>query len=96
MKRKDLEKIKTKVLPILRKADVTRAALFGSYVRGDNTPNSDIDILVELPRGKSLFDLVGLQIDLEKNLDKKVDVVSYRSICPHLKESIFSNQYTIL
>ena len=96
MKRKVLEEIKKDVLPILRKADVTKAALFGSYVRGDNTKNSDIDILVDLPRGKSLFDLVGLKIDLENNLNKKVDVVTYRGICPHLKESILSNQYPIL
>lgn len=96
MKRNNLEKIKDEILPILQKADVTKAALFGSYVRGDNTPDSDIDLLVELPRGKSLFDLVGLQMDLEKNLKKKVDVVSYRSICPHLKESILNNQYPIL
>jgi predicted nucleotidyltransferase len=96
MKPKDLEEIKEEVLPILRKADVIKAALFGSYVRGDNTSNSDIDILVELPWGKSLFDLVALQMNLEKNLKKKVDVVTYRSICPHLKESILSNQYPIL
>ena len=96
MKRNNLEEIKDEILPILQKADVTKAALFGSYVRGDNTPDSDIDLLVELPRGKSLFDLVGLQMDLEKNLKKKVDIVSYRSIYPHLKESILNNQYPIL
>jgi predicted nucleotidyltransferase len=96
MKRKDLDKIKIDVLPILKKADVRKAAFFGSYVRGDNTDKSDIDILVELPRGKSLFDLAGLQINLEEKLNKKVDVVTYRSICPHLKDSILSNQYPIL
>jgi uncharacterized protein len=91
-----LEEIKKDILPILQKADVTKAAFFGSYVRGDNTDESDIDILVDLPRGKSLFDLAGLQIDLEDKLKKTVDVVTYRSVCPHLKESILSNQYPIL
>jgi uncharacterized protein len=91
-----LEDIKKDVLPILKKANVTKAALFGSYVRGDNTRESDIDILVDLPRGKSLFDLAGLQIDLEEKLQKKVDVVTYRSICAHLKNSVFSNVYPIL
>jgi predicted nucleotidyltransferase len=66
-----LEEIKNDVLPILKKSDVTKAALFGSYVRGDNTPSSDIDMLIDLPRGKSLFDLAGLQINLEKKLQKK-------------------------
>jgi uncharacterized protein len=91
-----LEDIKKDILPILKKADVTQAALFGSYVRGDNTPGSDIDILVNLPRGKSLFDLAGLQVDLEEKLQKRVDVVTYRSVCPHLKNSILSNLYPIL
>jgi uncharacterized protein len=76
----------------LKKANVTKAALFGSYARGDNTKESDIDILVDLPRGKSLFDLAGLQIDLEEKLQKKVDVVTYRSICSHLKTP-FSAMY---
>jgi uncharacterized protein len=91
-----LEKIINDILPILKKADVTKAALFGSYVRGDNTPSSDIDILVDLPRGKSLFDLAGLQINLEEKLQKRVDVVTYRSICPHLKNSILNNLYPII
>ncbi len=91
-----LNDIKRKVLPILKKADVKKAAFFGSYVRGDNTKDSDIDILVDLPRGKSLFDLAGLKIDLEEKLKKKVDVVTYRGICPYLKDSILSNQYPIL
>lgn len=92
----ELEKIKRKVRPILEKADIKKAALFGSYVRGDNTPKSDIDILVDLPRGKTLFDLAGLKIDLEEKLRKKVDVVTYRSICPHLKDFILESQYPVL
>jgi predicted nucleotidyltransferase len=91
-----LQSIKKQVLPILKAADVKKAALFGSYVRGDNTKDSDIDILVDLPRGKSLFDLVGLKFELEEKLKKKVDVVTYRGICRHIKDSILSNQYPIL
>src|SRR3954470_23660401 len=90
-----LEDIKNDILPILQKADVQKAALFGSYVRGNNTRESDIDILVDLPRGKSLFDLAGLQTDLEEKLQRKVDVVTYRGICRHLESSILSNVYPI-
>ncbi len=96
MQQRVLEEIKKKVIPILKKADVKKAALFGSYVRGDNTQKSDVDILVDLPRGKSLFDLAGLKIDLEEKLQKKVDVITYRSICPHLKDSILRYQYPVL
>lgn len=92
----ELEQIKNKIFPILKHADVTKAALFGSYVRGDNTAVSDIDILVDLPRGKTLFDLVGLKQDLEETLNKKVDIVTYNGIHPLLKKYILPDQYPIL
>jgi len=88
--------IKNKALPILKEAGVTRSALFGSYVRGDNKEDSDIDILVDLPRGKSLFDLIDLQMNLEKTLHKKIDVVTYNSLHPLLKDRILAEQVGIL
>lgn len=91
-----LEEIKTKVLPILKEAKVKRAALFGSYVRATNTKQSDIDILVELPDDATLFELGGLKVTLEEELKKKVDVVTYKSISPIIKESVLSNQYPLL
>ena len=91
-----LEDIKSKALPILKEAGIIRSALFGSCVRGDMTETSDIDILAEFPQGTSLFDVVGLQIELEEALGKKVDIVSYKSIKPLLKESILSSQFAIL
>lgn len=91
-----LEKIKNEILPILQKADVTKAALFGSYVRGDSTKESDIDILVDLPKHATLIDLVGIKQDIEEKLNKKVDVVEYDGIDPLLKNSILNNQYPIL
>lgn len=96
MKQAILDDIKTKALPILQLADIKRASLFGSYVRGDNTEESDIDILVDLPRGKTLLDLVGIKQDLEEKLKRSVDIMTYNSIHPLLKDSIFNNQYQIL
>ena len=91
-----LEEIKTKVLPILKQANVKKAALFGSYVRGDNTKKSDIDMLVELPDSATLFELGGLKVTLEEKLNKKVDIVTYKSISPIIKDSILSNQYSLI
>jgi len=91
-----LEDIKTKALPILKEAGVTRSSIFGSYVRGENRKKSDVDILVDLPRGKSLFDLIDLQIKLEEVLGKKIDVVTYRSLHPLLRDRILSEQVQIL
>lgn len=96
MKQAILQQIKRQVLPILKEAKVKRAALFGSYVRGDDTNKSDIDILVDFPRGKTLFDLVDLKMTLEKKLRRKVDVVTYEGIHPSIEDSILGNQYPIL
>ena len=88
--------IKDKALPILKEAGVTRSGLFGSYVRGDNKEESDIDILVDFPRGKGLFEFVGLQLKLEDVLEKKVDLVEYESLHPLLKARILAEQVQIL
>jgi predicted nucleotidyltransferase len=94
----EIEKIKKKINPILKKHDVGRAAIFGSYARGEQKKKSDIDILIEFNNdaSKSLFDLVGLHIDLEEKLKKKVDLVEYCMIFPRLKEKILSEQLIIL
>lgn len=91
-----VREIKNKVLPVLRKAGVTRAALFGSVVRGGATKNSDIDILVDLPEKRSLLDFVGLRLELEEVLGKEVDLVEYSTIKPRLRREILGNQVQIL
>lgn len=92
----DLQAIIDKILPILHEASVRRASLFGSSVRGEAGPQSDIDILVDLPEGKSLFDLVDLKVKLEEALGRKVDVVEYDALKPRLKERVLSEQQPIL
>jgi hypothetical protein len=87
--------LRRKIIPILKKQGVVRSALFGSVVRGEQGSDSDIDILVELPEGKSLFDLIELEEALEKILGKKVDVITYRSVHPLLKDIIFKEQVLI-
>ena len=91
-----LKKVTDKVLPVLKKAGVTKSSLFGSYVRGDYNIDSDVDILVELPRGNSLLDLVRLEKKLEEALGKKVDLLTYNSVHPLLREDIGKNQLQIL
>lgn len=91
-----IKNITSKVLPILKEAGVTKSSLFGSHVRGDYQEDSDVDILVELPRGNSLLDLVRLEKKLEKALGKKVDLLTYNSVHPLLRDRIGKNQLQIL
>lgn len=89
--------IRRKALPILRRHSVKRAAIFGSFARGDAKLNSDVDILIEYKTvGKSLFDLVDLKYDLEESLGRKVDLVTYDSIYWRLREQILAEQVVIL
>lgn len=91
-----VQHLKKKIIPILKSYDVKKAAFFGSFVRGKTNKKSDIDILVEFQGKKSLLDLAGLEIDLEKNLKIKVDVLTYDSIHPLLRDIILKEQKAIL
>ena len=92
----ELGGLRNKIIPILERYEVKRAAVFGSYVRGEQTKDSDIDILVEFKGKKSLLDLAGLKIELEDTLHRKVDVLTYNSLHPLLKNKILQEQKVIL
>ncbi len=92
----NLDTIKKIAIPILKKAGITKSAIFGSYVRGENTEKSDIDILIETPKEMSLFDLGGLQMDLQEALGKKIDLINYKTVKPRLKPFILKEQMQIL
>lgn len=84
--------IQSVIMPYLKQYRVKRAELFGSQVRGDATEKSDVDLLIELPQGASLFDFIGLKQDLEDALGRPVDLVEYDAVKPRLKPYIF--EYT--
>ncbi len=91
-----LENVSKKSLPILKKNGVIKAGIFGSVARGEAKKKSDIDVLVKFRKGKSLLDLVRLERELSEKLGRKVDVVTYNSISPYLKEQILKEEVRIL
>jgi len=80
--KRHIEETRNKIIPVLRRYDVVRAAIFGSFVRGETKKSSDIDILVEFKGEKSLLDLVALKMELEEVLRRNVDVLTYNSLHP--------------
>jgi predicted nucleotidyltransferase len=64
--------------------------------RGEASEDSDVDLLVEFEGKKSLLDLIGLKLDLEDNLNRRFDVLTYDSLHPLLKERILKEQVAIL
>ena len=94
-----MKQISEKIIPILMKYGVSRASLFGSFARGDETEKSDVDLLVEIPKDVNGFAYIGLRMDLqedlEKALDKRVDLVEYHLIKNSLKKYILPEQVVI-
>ena len=84
------------MLPVLKEAGVVHSALFGSAARGEARPDSDLDVLVEFPQGKSLLDLIRLERKLKEAINKNVDLLTFGSLHPLLKERILKEQVTIL
>jgi len=62
--------------------------IFGSYVHGEQTSQSDIDVLVEFYHDADLFDFVGLSQFLEERLSCKVDIVPLNSLREEIKSSV--------
>jgi predicted nucleotidyltransferase len=93
---KELERLREKVAPILRRLGVRRASVFGSLARGEGNEESDVDLLVELEPGRSLLDLAELKVELEEVLGRRVDVITYDSLHPLLRERVLREQRRIL
>ena len=67
-----------------------RLRVFGSAALGSDHEGSDLDLLVDLPVGTSLLDIVGLQLDIEDALGIKVDLCTERELHPALRERILA------
>ena len=93
---KELERLREKIAPILRRLGVRRASVFGSLARGEGNEESDVDLLVELEPGRSLLDLAELKVELEEVLGRRVDVITYDSLHPLLRERVLREQRRIL
>jgi uncharacterized protein len=60
--------------------------VFGSIRRGEHGATSDLDLLVDMAEGRSLFDLIALSNDLEESLGVGVDVVTEASLSPYIRD----------
>ena len=89
------QNIKNKIVRVLKRQGVIKAAIFGSFARGEARKNSDIDLLVKFKNEKSLLDLVRLKFELEKKTGKKMDILTYNSIHPLLRDIILKEQKII-
>lgn len=87
--------IKQKDKDLKEKYNISRFLIFGSYARGEQTSESDIDILVELTEPIGLLKLVELSEMLETILQKKVDLGTIRGLKPYLKDKILGEAISL-
>jgi uncharacterized protein len=91
-----IQPVREMIIDILRRNGVKRASFFGSIVRGEMTEDSDVDLLVEFEGKKSLLDLAHLKNELEDSINRRVDLLTYKSLHPRLKDRILAEQVPIL
>lgn len=84
------EKIRKAVKNDPNKEYIKSVSLFGSYLHGDYKKRSDIDLLVAVKNGATLFTLAGIQLNLEEYLGKKVDLVEKGSLSRHFRKEVLA------
>ncbi len=76
------------ILNIVSKCNPRMIGIFGSYARGENDQNSDLDILIDFEQPLDLLEIIGLEQELTEKLGIKVDLITLRSLNPQLKEYV--------
>ena len=76
------------VLRIAAKHGAYNVRIFGSVARGEDTPDSDIDLLIEKGPNTTPWFPAGLLLELEESLGRRVDVVTEKALNPHLRDRV--------
>jgi predicted nucleotidyltransferase len=82
------QEVEQTLVAILKKHDASRIGIFGSRARGEARPGSDLDVLVDFTKTKSLLTLVGIEQELSEALGIKVDLLTEAAVSPHLIDRI--------
>ncbi len=83
-----VEKYRNKILSLAKKNGILNVRVFGSMARNDAGPDSDLDLLVDIKKGKSGLSLGGFLVDVSKLIHRKVDVVTEKSLHPKIKNKV--------
>jgi predicted nucleotidyltransferase len=85
-----LREKRDEILSLAAKHGARNVRVFGSVARGEDRPESDVDLLVELASGHGLFDLVDLEDEIGALIQREVEVVTERAVSPFLREAILT------
>lgn len=90
-----LNEKRAEILEIAAKYGAFNVRVFGSVVRGETGPESDVDILVDMEPGRSLFDLGGLLMDLQDLLGVDVDVVTEKGLRARIRDHVLGEAVSL-
>lgn len=76
------------VAEVCARNDVQRLRLFGSFARGEEGEDSDVDLIADFGTRKSLMDLVRIERELAATVGRRVDLLTERALSPHLRDRI--------
>ncbi len=88
-------KVRDCVAKMPQRDNVRKISLFGSHLHGNATPDSDIDLLLELEEPVGYFELVRMQSALEKSLGHKVDLVTPKALSKYFREEVIKEAQNI-
>ena len=86
----EIKKHKSEILALAAKYGAFDIRIFGSVARGEANEKSDVDFLVSLEAGRSLFDVGGLLMDLQSLLHCEVDVVTEKGLHWYIKDRVLA------
>ena len=78
------------ILDMAARHGVHNIRVFGSVLRGDDRPGSDLDLLVDVEPGRTLLDVIAFEQDLQELLGRRVDVLTEGGLSPYLQERILA------
>ena len=92
----NFEKLKRNILGVIANYPVKRAAVYGSFARGDSTDGSDVDLLIETSKPVTIFQILQLEIDISEITRRKTDIVEYAAIKDSIRERVLAEAIQIL
>ncbi len=90
-----IEEKRDEILRIAKKYGASNVRIFGSVARGEDGPDSDVDFLVVLEKGRSLLDHAGLQVALGKLLGLEVHITTEGSLSEHALNQVSKEAFAI-
>ena len=85
-----LVRFRREILDVAARHGARNIRVFGSVARGDDRPDSDVDLLVDVEPGRTLLDVIALEQDLQELLGRRVEILTEGGLSPYLQERILA------